>query len=129
MIVSRLVEMRGEPPWRRFEFVAADEEAGSSMEIWAREVEWSEVERHPCPCCGYRTIDYPPPGTHEICPVCDWQDDDVQARDPWFAAGPNRGQSLYQRRAAFAKMISNDPARKRAFDAEWGPPAPIDPTG
>ncbi|NER84275.1 MAG: hypothetical protein F6K42_33015, partial [Leptolyngbya sp. SIO1D8] len=29
---------------------------------------------YPCPCCGYRTLPQPPPGSWEICPVCFWED-------------------------------------------------------
>ncbi|MGB3513875.1 MAG: DUF6714 family protein [Microcoleaceae cyanobacterium] len=29
---------------------------------------------HPCPCCGYFTLEQPPPGTYQICPVCFWED-------------------------------------------------------
>ena len=33
-----------------------------------------EVEkRHPCPCCGYKTLDEI--GGYDICPYCKWEDD------------------------------------------------------
>ncbi|MGC4016895.1 MAG: CPCC family cysteine-rich protein [Luteolibacter sp.] len=31
-------------------------------------------DRHPCSCCGYRTLPLPAGGTMEICPVCFWED-------------------------------------------------------
>jgi Cysteine-rich CPCC len=43
----------------------------------------------PCPCCGYLTIGEEPPGTFEICPVCFWEDDNVQFGDPDFRGGAN----------------------------------------
>jgi hypothetical protein len=30
-----------------------------------------------CPCCGYYTLDENPPGTYQICPVCFWEDDQI----------------------------------------------------
>ncbi len=42
-----------------------------------------------CPCCGYRTLANRPPGTFEICPVCYWEDDNVQFEDPAYAGGAN----------------------------------------
>ncbi len=30
---------------------------------------------YPCPCCGYRTLNFEPPGTYLICPTCFWEDD------------------------------------------------------
>ena len=40
-----------------------------------------------CPCCGrYR---FKEKGAYEICPVCGWEDDPVQRRDPDFAGGAN----------------------------------------
>lgn len=39
-------------------------------------------ECYPCVCCGFLTLAEPPPGTFEICSVCRWEDDNVQARDP-----------------------------------------------
>jgi hypothetical protein len=37
--------------------------------------------RFPCPCCGYRVFQRPP-GNHEKCPVCLWEDDLSQLRFP-----------------------------------------------
>ena len=34
----------------------------------------SHSERHSCRCCGYRTLESAPPGTHAVCPVCFWED-------------------------------------------------------
>lgn len=44
-------------------------------------------QRYPCPCCGYLVIDKP--GTYDICPICLWEDDDVQLRWPDFPGGAN----------------------------------------
>lgn len=38
----------------------------------------------PCPCCGFLTLEEEPPGTHDICPVCYWEDDLVQFKDPTY---------------------------------------------
>lgn len=53
-----------------------------------------------CPCCGFLTLSEQPPGTFEICPVCRWEDDDVQYRDPSYEGGANT-ISLDQARANF----------------------------
>jgi hypothetical protein len=67
-------------------------------------------EHFACPCCGYLTLDEEPPGTYEICVVCDWEDDAVQFDCPDFQRGANdeastsvaltfeAGQSLASRR-------------------------------
>ncbi len=47
------------------------------------------TSRYPCPCCGFLTLDQQPPGSFAICPVCWWEDDDVQGRDPAYAGGAN----------------------------------------
>jgi hypothetical protein len=56
--------------------------------------------RYACPCCGYLTLDEPPSGTYEICPVCFWEDDGVQFRDLDYEGGANV-VSLNQARATF----------------------------
>ena len=45
-------------------------------------------ERFPCVCCGHLTIGAA--GGYEICPVCFWEDDQVQLRWPTMAGGANR---------------------------------------
>lgn len=44
---------------------------------------------YPCQCCGFLTLKEAPPGTFAICPVCWWENDDGQGRDPEFAGGAN----------------------------------------
>jgi len=45
-----------------------------------------------CPCCGYKTLEY----RREwfTCQVCIWNDDEIQADEPDFSGGPNKGVSL-----------------------------------
>ena len=63
----------------------------------------SSVTPYPCPCCGHLTLAEEPPGTFEVCPVCFWEDDDVQYRDPKFRGGANR-VSLSEARENFASL-------------------------
>jgi hypothetical protein len=48
------------------------------------------IEGWPCPCCGNLTFGEPPgSGSYDICPVCFWEDDPVQFKDPGYAGGAN----------------------------------------
>lgn len=60
-----------------------------------------------CPCCGYLTFGEEPPGTFEICPVCGWEDDEAQFRDPTYEGGAN-SVSLEQARKNFAAIGAVD---------------------
>jgi hypothetical protein len=51
-----------------------------------------------CPCCGEKTIDNL--GDYEICPICKWEDDPVQYKDPSYSGGANK-MSLNEAREAF----------------------------
>jgi phosphoribosyl 1,2-cyclic phosphodiesterase len=55
----------------------------------------------PCPCCGYLTSSEP--GSHDICPICDWEDDLSQLRFPRSGGGANH-ESLEEAQANFAKI-------------------------
>jgi hypothetical protein len=48
-------------------------------------------------------LDEEPPGTFAICPVCFWEDDDVQYRDPQSKGGAN-AVSLDEARANFRTL-------------------------
>jgi hypothetical protein len=61
--------------------------------------------KFPCPCCGNHTLTDQPPGTFQICPVCYWEDDNVQFNDPTFEGGANK-ESLKQARANFAQIVT-----------------------
>src|SRR5260221_11498508 len=39
---------------------------------WEKE---PEEEKFFCLCCGYKTLREKPPGTFDICKICDWEDD------------------------------------------------------
>jgi hypothetical protein len=56
-----------------------------------------------CPCCGFKTLDKPPPGTFDICPVCFWEDDDIQLDNPDYAGGANT-PSLNQARKNYQEF-------------------------
>ena len=49
---------------------------------------------HPCPACGFEVFDEPA-GSYDICPVCDWEDDEVQLRFPAMRGGANK-ESLFE---------------------------------
>lgn len=59
------------------------------------------MNAYSCPCCGYPTLAEKPPGTFAVCPVCFWEDDDVQYRAPTYAGGANR-VSLEEARRNYA---------------------------
>lgn len=48
-----------------------------------------KMTKFKCPCCGFFTLSEKPPGTYEICPVCYWEEDNVQYDDPGYAGGAN----------------------------------------
>lgn len=47
------------------------------------------MNKYQCPCCGNMTLDEEPPGTYEICPICGWEDDEVQFNNPDYKGGAN----------------------------------------
>lgn len=61
------------------------------------------MKRYTCPCCGYKTLDDEPPGTHNICPICFWEDDGLQFSNPNYKGGANR-VSLKQGQKNFLKF-------------------------
>ena len=50
---------------------------------------WDRALKYTCTCCGYKTLEEPAGGTHEICELCDWEDDFVQTSDPDYEGGAN----------------------------------------
>jgi hypothetical protein len=48
-----------------------------------------QSSRYPCQCCGFLTLGERSPGTFAICPVCWWEDDDIQGRDADYVGGAN----------------------------------------
>jgi hypothetical protein len=63
-----------------------------------------------CPCCGYLTLDGR--GSHEICPVCFWNDDGQDDHDADEVRGaPNGALSLTQARRNFAQFGASSERR------------------
>lgn len=46
--------------------------------------------KHVCPCCGYDYKYIGFNGDYSICPICQWEDDPVQLKDPYFRGGANQ---------------------------------------
>lgn len=85
--------------------------------------------KHPCPCCGYRTLKQKPPGSFALCAVCWWEDDSVQFNDPDYEGGANR-PSLRQAQQNFATFGAAEqcflssvrkPTTDEQRDANWTP--------
>ncbi|MGO9112146.1 MAG: CPCC family cysteine-rich protein [Thermoguttaceae bacterium] len=94
---------------------------------------WS-MNKFACPCCGYKTLDEKPPGTYDICPVCFWEDDQIQYVDPDYEGGANV-VSLRQAQRSFFEFGVSDlrfkeniraPQSGEERDPDWQPldPAP-----
>jgi hypothetical protein len=49
---------------------------------------------YPCPACGFEVFNQPA-GSYDLCPVCNWEDDDVQLRFPAMQGGAN-SKSLHK---------------------------------
>ena len=90
------------------------------------------VSKYPCICCGFIVMpDYP--GSYALCPICGWEDDEAQARDPYYAGGANRN-SLYAAQQMFLRAgvadggllpgSIRDPSEADERDTTW---RPIDP--
>lgn len=58
---------------------------------------------YPCPGCGFLVFSEPA-GSFAICPVCGWEDDNVQATDPLYQGGAN-GISLRAHQAALLREV------------------------
>jgi len=76
----------------------------SAIEILLVQIVRKTLFKHPCPCCGYRTLELQPPGTYEICDICFWEDDGVQYDDPDYKGGANT-ESLNEYRRLFEQGL------------------------
>ncbi|MDT2660324.1 CPCC family cysteine-rich protein [Enterococcus hulanensis] len=57
--------------------------------------------RYKCDCCGYYTL---LEESDEICPVCGWQEDNVQRRYPDSTGGANYEISLNEAKKNYEKL-------------------------
>lgn len=58
----------------------------------------------PCPSCGFYTITRDYFGTFDICPICDWEDDNVQLANPACGGGANK-KSLIESQKEILKTL------------------------
>ena len=75
----------------------------------------------PCPCCGFLVCEEPP-GSYEICPVCGWENDGVQARAPGYRGGANE-ESLCEAQAVLLTRVAADVLLHEGFRRarDWRP--------
>ncbi|HZU14393.1 MAG TPA: CPCC family cysteine-rich protein [Chloroflexota bacterium] len=114
--ITRLsAERRQLPAWASDETGQVAEERrridvvlGHALASYSRVWQFGPVRKERCDCCGLYTLDGK--DAHEICGVCWWEDDPVQAEDADFQGGPNHGLSLNEARKAFQQRgISGPP--------------------
>ena len=73
--------------------------------------------KYPCPCCGYLVFDESP-GSHEICPICFWEDDLSQLRFPLIAGGANPVSLIEAQENYYRDGVSELRFRSKARAAE-----------
>lgn len=100
-LLGLICEVAEVPPGRApdWAFALVDEFAGRETVLGLR---------FPCPCCDFLTLDRL--DSSRTCPVCGWEDDLVQLKDPDRAGGANRpslreARDSYTQRG-FAKDVS-----------------------
>jgi len=75
----------------------------------------------PCPSCGFLVFGGPP-GTYEVCGVCEWEDDPVQLRHPAMRGGANElSLVLHQQRALLTVPQNVQLARGYVRAKKWRP--------
>jgi hypothetical protein len=124
--VVQLVGADDESPVRHRWLLAAVNDLlglrGGSKPSWV----WETVEqlsgidtplgrRFPCPCCDKPVLKRPPTGTFQTCPVCLWEDDNIQCVDLDQGGGANK-VSLREARSNFRQFGTSDPERLRRFE-------------
>ena len=57
----------------------------------------NDYEEFTCPACGFLTFEEPP-GSYDICAVCDWEDDYVQLRFPIIGGANRESLCEYQKK-------------------------------
>lgn len=72
----------------------------------------TDSKLYPCVCCGKKTLHEMPPGTHEICPICGWEDDRSQYKDMDYRGGAN-ACSLREARLEVHRKIHSEKAHKK----------------
>lgn len=79
---------------------------------------------YPCPACGFKVFD-DIPGSHDLCPVCGWEDDDVQLRFPGMRGGAN-GESLFEHQQRWLKSLPPPAQEAEGYrrDERWRPLMP-----
>lgn len=79
-----------------------------------------------CPACGFEVF-VDEPGSYDICPICNWEDDGVQLRFPGMAGGAN-GESLFvhQRRVLKTLPLSLVETKGYRRNEEWRPLKPAE---
>jgi len=83
--------------------------------------------RYPCPCCGF-VVFFEPPGSHAVCPVCDWEDDVSQLRYPDLDGGANllsliKAQARFLENEGCLAKLKTVELADRTFDRDvrWRP--------
>ena len=75
-----------------------------------------------CPCCGFNTIEDQMYGSYMLCPICDWEDDQVQLANPCSRGGANHYSLAEQQMKFGARVdISTQLYKGYARNRHWRP--------
>jgi len=81
---------------------------------------------YPCPCCGFLSFGEPP-GSYDICPICFWEDDELQLEYGTTLAGGANKPTLQDAQRTFVSCGACEPEMV-AHVRKPGPSDRRDPT-
>jgi len=81
---------------------------------------------YPCPACGFEVFD-DAPGSYDLCPICNWEDDGVQLRFPGMRGGAN-GDSLFEHQQKWLAALPLSMKESKGYrrEEQWRPLTPAE---
>ena len=88
---------------------------------------FKDIKSYPCPSCGFLTTEENSFGSYNICPICNWEDDQVQLANPTSGGGANKESlATYQEKIITKIGLDIKECKGYSRDKNWRPLSKIE---